>query len=144
MARTLNEIMSFDHVIEVHEDGTITEPRDAWGPELCALSTADGSHTSETDPDLIRSARWQGGWELETGWTGQHGYSGPCMHQSECIGGGLEAHIRATPGQWVVVVIGEDVGEPECWAVAHRPVPVALTPADASALMRLGTTDTAP
>lgn len=119
----LNSIMEFDHVIQVHEDGTVTDgPPGVYGPELTAISDEDGSHTADTDPDLIRNAQRQG-WELQTGWTGQYAYHGPCMHQSEYIGGALAKHILATPGLWVATVIEEDDGEATCWAFAYRSTP---------------------
>lgn len=118
----LNRIMEFDHVIQVNEDGTVIEHVEGvWAPELTAISDSDGNHTSETDPDLKRQARDQG-WELESGWTGQYSYNGPCMHPSEFIGGALAAHILTTPGLWVAVLVNESEGDAEMWALAHRPV----------------------
>lgn len=55
------------------------------------------------------------GWELLTGFTGQYGYSGPAMHSSEYIGGGLERHIRRTPGLYTVLY-----GD-QAWYIAHKP-----------------------
>jgi hypothetical protein len=118
----LNDVMRFDRVIRVGPDGTVTyaSSERAYAPDLNAICGADGSHTSETDPELHRQAR-DAGWTLESGWTGQYGYSGPCMHPSEFIGGGLAAHILATPGYWVAVVVYEDDdSDPEHWAVAYR------------------------
>lgn len=116
----LNDVMEFDHVIRVHEDGTVSEPRGVYGPDLNAINDADGSHTAETDPELHRQAR-ESGWTLETGWTGQYSYSGPCMHASEFVGGGLAEHILATPGYWVTLVVYEDNDDdPSCWALAYR------------------------
>ena len=117
----LNAVMEFDHVILVHEDGSISAPETAPpAPELYADSDADGQHLPTTDRDLQRDAE-RAGWTLETGWTGQYGYSGPCMHASEYVGGGLAEHILSTPGYWVVVMIYEnDDSDPSCWAIAHR------------------------
>lgn len=124
--RSLSDIMEFDHVIRVWPDGSITEDRGQGvphAPELHAINGPDGSHTSDTDPDLQRQAGYSG-WTLETGWTGQYSYSGPCMHQSEFVGGGLETHIRSTPGYWVCVVVYEDDdADPTSWAVAYQPAP---------------------
>lgn len=104
--QTLSEMMDFDHVIEVHLDGTITEPAGVYGPALF--------------DDEIDSSEWT----LLDGFSGQQGYSGPMMHASEYIGGGLERHIRATPGQYVALVnIPADDEEPTEWAVAFRPTP---------------------
>ncbi len=118
----LNDVMEFDRVIRVDSDGTVSyaSAEGAYAPELCAVTDGDGSHTSDTDPDLCRQAADQG-WTLLSGWTGQYGYSGVCMHPSEVIGGSLAEHILATPGYWVTVVIYEDDdSDPEHWAVAYR------------------------
>ena len=82
----LNEIMEFDHVIEVHEDGSITHRDDLWAPDLW-----DGELESDK-------------WTLMGGYSGQDRYSGPVMHNSEYIGGGMERDIRETPGVYVAVV----------------------------------------
>lgn len=55
------------------------------------------------------------GWELLTGFTCQYGYSGPGMHSSEYVGGGLAQHILDTPGLYTVLY-GDDA-----WYVAHKP-----------------------
>ena len=44
-------------------------------------------------------------WELLSGLSGQYGYSGPHMHASEYIGGGLARHILETAGFYVVTVV---------------------------------------
>jgi hypothetical protein len=117
--------MEFDRVVQVHpDDGTVGDPDGnapyVHAPDLNAISDGNGSHTSDTDPDLRRQAQ-DAGWTLESGWTGQYSYNGPCMHASEVIGGGLAAHILATPGYWVAVVVYEDDdSEPEHWALAYR------------------------
>lgn len=119
-ADKLNDLMGFDHVILVHDDGSVSEPTGIYAPDLNAINDGDGSHTAETDPELQRQAS-DHGWTLESGWTGQYSYSGPCMHPSEFIGGGLAEHILATPGYWVAVVVYEDDdSDPEHWAVAYR------------------------
>lgn len=104
--RTLSDIMDFDHVIEVHEDGTITEPKGIWAPEL---------HDGELEGDE---------WFLLNGFSGQYRYSGPIMHPSEYIGGGMERYIRETPGVYVALVdYPSDDDEPDGWAVAVRKEP---------------------
>ena len=120
----LNHVMEFDHVILVYASGYVeTDVAACWAPELHPLHDDEGSHLAETDADLQDQARRQG-WSLLTGWTGQHGYSGPCMHQSEYIGGRLADHILTTPGYWVAVVIENDPEDPApSWALAHREAP---------------------
>ncbi len=104
---TLNERMAFDHVIEIKDDGSIVDRSDIYAPEITISSIGDDV------PD---------GWELLTGWTGQYGYNGPHMHSSEFIGGGLEAHIRETPGVYVAVNPWDmDSDEPsDTWVIARK------------------------
>jgi hypothetical protein len=112
--RPLTEIMEFDHVIEVHADGSVTDgPANIYAPDLY-----DGELQGE-------------GWEFFTyGYTGQYGYDGPMMHNSEFIGGGLERDILAKPGLYVSLIgnysCDEHEDECECdtaegWAVAYHP-----------------------
>lgn len=85
--RALNDIMEFDHVIEVHADGSITDRPDVYAPDLY-------------DDVIVAS-----GWEFfTTGYSRQDGYAGPIMHASEFIGGRLEYDIRTTPGVYVALV----------------------------------------
>lgn len=100
----LNDVMEFDHVVTVHDDGTVTDgPAGVYAPEL-----SDGELT---DPR----------WELLNGYSGQYCYSGPIMHASEYIGGGMERDILDTPGVYVALVdYPSDDSEPEGWAVARK------------------------
>lgn len=111
---SLDETMEFDHVIQVHADGSITDaPNNLYAPDL---------YDGELQGD---------GWEFfTTGYSGQYGYNGPIMHNSEYIGGGLERDILAQPGYYVSVVCywtPEDESDEaaenaiEGWAVAYRP-----------------------
>ena len=129
MERSLNDIMEFDHVIKVAEDGTISDATDVV-------------ENFELRIELTDSGDWQdafflpAGWELLTGFTGQYSYNGPVMHSSEFIGGGLERHIRETPGYYVALVVESDCGgtedgcsaedgcncEPAGWAIAYKPL----------------------
>lgn len=92
MAQSLSEIMEFDHVIEVHADGSITDaPTNLYAPEF----HGEDERLEGREP-----------WSLfSIGYTGQYAsaHSG-VMHNSEFIGGGLERDIRATPGYYVSVV----------------------------------------
>jgi hypothetical protein len=115
LANKLNDIMEFDHVIRVHEDGTVSEPEGFYAPNLLDSELDDTS------------------WTLFTkGYSGQHNYTGPVMHDSEFIGGDLAMDILSNPGVYVAVVChhdcdcdGEDHQEQECettiegWAVAR-------------------------
>lgn len=114
------EILPFDHVMRVFPDGTIGDADDLYAPELTADSDADGSHLPHTDEDLDRQAVSYGWDGLMTGWTGQYGYNGCCMHRSEFVGGALEEWILENPGLYCVVAIYELDGEPESWAIAYK------------------------
>jgi hypothetical protein len=102
----LRDLMEFDHVIEVHEDGGVTDaPGDVWAPEVY--------------DDKVEQ---EGGWRLLTGWSAQYEYSGPAMHSSEFIGGALAEAILSEPGYYAAVVIYDDRGlDAESWAIAYRP-----------------------
>jgi len=98
----LNTAMDFDHVVMVKSDGTVTDdvPNAPLPPEM----DNDGA---ENTP--------YASWELMSGYTGQYGYNGPMMHQSEYIGGRMARDILATPGYYVAVYTPDG----ESWAVAR-------------------------
>ena len=86
---TLSETLDFDHVIEVLPDGTW---RDA--PGLYAPDAVD------VDGDAVTLE----GWDLPlSGFTGQYGYTGPWLHDSEIIEGGVERYVFEHPGYWVAI-----------------------------------------
>lgn len=109
MSGSLNNIMQFDHVIEVTASGDIVERADLYAPEV---STSGG--------DLYMSPASE--WRLMDGYSGQQGYAGPVMHSSESIGGRLESDIRENAGVYVAVVVSDLESEeiPAGWAVAYR------------------------
>jgi hypothetical protein len=118
--RELNDLMEFDHVIRVREDGVIEDQVDGvHAPEVHSETDGDGSILKDHEAEMIRSVKRQG-WALLSGWTGQYSYNGVALHAGESIGGALEEHIRETPGLWVVCKIDVDEGEPDGWVVAHR------------------------
>jgi hypothetical protein len=101
-ASSLNDKMDFDHVIQVLPGGQVVDARGVYAPEL------NDEHVG-------------GGWSLMDGYSGQSGYSGPIMHSSEFIGGGLERDILAQPGYYVTLVAyGDYDEEPDGWAVAYK------------------------
>lgn len=108
----LNEIMDFDSVVEVKDNGQIVYRPDEYAPELL--------------DEQIDSDEWE---FFSTGYTGQHGYRGPIMHNSEFIGGRLESDILSTPGVYVAVVASWTPGEEddpdegtilEGWAILRK------------------------
>ncbi len=107
----LNDLMEFEHVIEVKEDGTVVDgPKGLYAPGLF-------------DEDLSDPT-----WTLLDGFSRQDGYSGPIMHPSEYIGGAMAEWILDHPGYYVAIVSfytpedEEDRGEVDGWAVAYMEV----------------------
>lgn len=107
----LNDVMEFDHVIRVHENGSVTDDE----PNIWAPDVAFAGGKIEMDPT----------WKLMDGYSGQYAYSGPAMHDSEYIGGRLADDILSTPGVYAAVVImdhdnaTEDETPDAGWAVAR-------------------------
>jgi hypothetical protein len=107
----LNDVMEFDHVIRVDENGTVTDAPGIWAPDEVYESVG------KVDID--------GRWKLLDGYSGQSGYAGPVMHASEYIGGRMADDILSTPGVYVAVVVMDldnatDEETPEAgWAVAR-------------------------
>ncbi len=92
---TLNDTMELDHIVTVHADGTVTPDYSRFTPDLFSDDMSD---------PWIENASVGDDWEFfSVGYTGQHGYSGPIMHDSEFIGGRLERDILASPGTYVAV-----------------------------------------
>lgn len=110
--RSLSDVMEFDRVIRVGYDGNVGYEPGIRAPELHdGKLEGDGTHPSD-------SARYNR-WELMHGYSGQHGYSGPMMHSSEQIDGGLADAILDCPGLYVALVnYHTDDTEPDSWAVA--------------------------
>jgi hypothetical protein len=123
--------MEFDHIIRVNADGTITENLDMSTGSTWAYFDLNVAQDGTDEFDM------SAGWTLLSGFTGQYGYNGPVMHASEYVGGGLERHIRETPGYYVVLEVsgrcdydgttdcdpesGCDC-EPAGWAIAYKPL----------------------
>ena len=113
---TLSEEMEFDHIVYSHGDGTISDAHTMRSPYVYVAELEDGTWVEEAMDEP---------WDLVDGFSGQYGYSGPHMHASEYIGGGLARHILETAGFYVVTVVTpmpfnecEDVDSDE-WAVAY-------------------------
>lgn len=66
----------FEHPFTVHPDGSVTEPSGVWAPSV--ENDPDGDISIDTD-----------GWSCITGLTGQYGYHGAVMHDSEFVGVGV-------------------------------------------------------
>lgn len=119
--RTLSDVMEFDHVIMVGDDRTVTDaPSSAYAPEV---TWQNGTHHVSGE-----------GWDLMNGYSGQQSYSGPVMHPSEFIGGGMADDILNEPGLYVAVTVtaldidADEEDDVIGWAVARRDVPHADYP----------------
>jgi hypothetical protein len=102
----LSDAMDFDRVIRIDGAGRIEDVPGVWAPNLF-------------DGELDDPA-----WEFaSTGYTGQYGYNGPVMHDSESIGGRLELDILAHPGVYAAVAAyyEDEDGETvvEGWAIVR-------------------------
>lgn len=62
-----------------------------------------GPDTLHDELEAARQAHWPE-YELVSGYSGQHGYSGPVMHVSEYFGGGMVADCIADNGEHVYVM----------------------------------------
>lgn len=111
----LSKVMDFDHVIAVGQGGQVYDGiRNKYAP--------DAFNVDPYSSDLE-------GWELLSGYTGQHGYDGPWMHDSETLSGRMVDDILDRPGYYVAVYASyPDEDEPETgqtyeegWAVAYKP-----------------------
>lgn len=118
---SLDDIMSIDHVIRILPGGIIDDNvPGVWSPEVHIDTDDDGQILDAHEKTMIEELRAQG-WEPLNGWSGQYSYSGPIMHASEYIGGGLEKHIRETPGFYVAVAVEtDDADDPAGWLCLYR------------------------
>ena len=113
LAEQIND-MEFDHVFTLHPDGSITEPKDVWAPDVY----------DDPDGDIIIDGR---GWRALTGMTGQDRYHGAVMHQSEFIGKGIADYLQELaadePQTFTVVVVRDadgDLDAADGWAILYR------------------------
>ena len=80
---SLSDALDFDHVVHLSSDGELSHDRRPHWP-----------HAPECLDPSIGSTVAEGGWELITaGLTGQYGYNGPWLHDSEVIAGGVAARV---------------------------------------------------
>lgn len=135
----LSRIADFDHIFCVDVHGNVFEPSYTgyWAPQAYDID----SHATAIE--------WGNEeWQLPlSGLTGQHGYDGPWLHDSEQIQGGVAEHVLAMPGYWVAIyaqhspecehVVPTDGPDCTCtddaettiegWTMAHIPFPQPFT-----------------
>lgn len=108
-ADNLNEVMEFDTVVSVFSNGVVEVLPNIYAPDVTQYIDEHGSAPNE--PEICQSEPTIAApdyWEFLTGYTGQHGYNGACMHQSEYVGGRLAQDILDEPAVYCVVAIYED------------------------------------
>lgn len=95
----LSEIMEFGAVVRVGPGGSVWKVSAFHAPEVYQDFSDDG-FSYQGEPYVEGDADWK----PLTGYSGQHGYSGPMMHSSEYIGGGMAQAILDAPGVYVATV----------------------------------------
>ncbi len=97
----LSAIADFGHVFQVVDGGGVFDLDAMLPPHV--NSPASHLYAPEAlDPDP--EATTLDGWQLPlSGLTGQHGYKGPWLHDSELIEGGVAERVLSLPGYWVAI-----------------------------------------
>lgn len=113
----LNALMEFDSVVRV-TNGTVERAIGIYAPDLQQWEVSGGDWQEEISGE---------GWTFLNGFSGQYDYSGPMMHSSEYIGGGLAEWIVSHDGYYVAIYpsvtnLDGTEGEADSWAVAYRPL----------------------
>lgn len=103
---TLNDRVEFDSPFRVLSATTIETPLpDVWAPNVYGFGDADGQITEKETIDS------RDDWEFVDGYSGQYSYSGPVMHPSEFLGGGMARDVLAETGVTFVVVAVTDAND---------------------------------
>ena len=124
----LAKIADFDHVFMVSRTGDVGEQ-------------TTNLHYAPEAVDVDQNATELDGWQLPlSGLTGQYGYHGPWLHDSEVIAGGVAEAVLSMPGYWVAIYgqhsafdpddsnydFAEDGTEIEGWTLAYKPFVEAI------------------
>lgn len=105
-ADTLNANIDFDcpfTILNVRGGHTFIGPSDAYAPEVTLYTDKEHNGVGEEEIDGVPWNQPQKTWEVVNGYSGQHGYSGPTMHSSEFLGGGMARDVLADIGAVYVV-----------------------------------------
>lgn len=125
----LKDVMESDHVIVVTADYRVLDAVGVYSPESLRIGydgDDDMPSILKEHEDSLTGELDRQGWSWVNGYSGQQGYSGPLMHESEFIGGGMEKEIRSTPGLYVKVQVYLDRDDEKYsgnwagWAVLYR------------------------
>lgn len=112
-AETLNGKVEFDSpfriVGQMHDGRTVIENPLAhvYAPEVTLWTDKDHNGVGEEEIDGTAWNGPQDDWEVVNGYSGQYGYSGPTMHASEFLGGGMARDVLANVGAVYVLVTVE-------------------------------------
>lgn len=120
----LDDALSLDSgaVIHVTDDGSLS-----FHPEIDTPTVA--LFIGGLDTDLVLQDEYEREystreWVPETGWTGQYGYNGSVMHDSEFVGGRIADHVLSTPGYWKAVPADhyapDEDAVSEGWVLLHK------------------------
>lgn len=91
---TLNSQVEFDCPFMVLPHGNIdTSPERGCAPSVYLYVDKQGNGVGTEEVECDREYPW----EPVTGYSGQHGYSGPVMHASEYLGGNMASDVL---GDW--------------------------------------------
>lgn len=102
--QALDAAIDFDRPFRVIDEHSIDFPDGIYAADCYIDTDADGYLLPDAEADLIESLRHQG-WEPVDGYSGQDRYSGPIMHASETLGGGMARDVMQTPGTYIVQAV---------------------------------------
>jgi hypothetical protein len=119
----LNSFVEFDAPFRVMPDGSVDNSLpNVYAPSVYGYGDADGQVTERETIDGRED------WEFVDGFSGQYGYSGPVMHPSEFLGGGMARYVLETPGIYCVVGVydmNDDDGDTALYGWALVTIPDA-------------------
>lgn len=120
--------MTHDELRELLEDFTVVEIRGGKGTVRDDIYSVEAVYYLGEGPGGDDVFEDLNNWTPLTGYSGQDRYSGPVMHESEYIGGGMADHIINTDGIYTFSVVMMD--EPDeyeehpviGWMILTRPL----------------------